>query len=802
MKPRTPLGRFLGALLVWSGLLAQSAFAVQSDKFTKEERAWIVANPVVMVGVRTDVAPLEYTVNGQLRGLSAEYLKAVSRLTGLKVEIREINDRPTSVSGWLKDGIVDMFALAVRNIRSPSDPSDSLFTAPYYVSATIIVTQTGAPLMVDVGELDGQTVAVPRYSVFETKFREVLPKARIITGDGAVGTLELVATGKADAAIGLDGFLSPLMSGRYAGILQVSGVISSVYAELSMAVSSDRPMLYSILQKALQQITAEESYRMNEAWLEQVRFGEPSLGVLVRHYSQQGLLLSGVCILLGGLAYIWRREHRRAVRGEGEKAMFLAVMSHEIRSPMNAVLASVELLQRTPLDSEQRRLVGLAHDGGGALLRLLNDVLDITKLEAGKFVLEFEPTDIAALAREVAEFFRAQAEEKGIELVAMLPDSCGMLLLDAPRTTQILHNLVSNAIRFTPTGSVTITVAFLPHEDCAPDGVLRIEVADTGIGIDESAQSRLFQSYAQMKKAIRRRDGGTGLGLLICRELVTRMNGHISVHSLLGTGTTVTLSLPVTNAAASEGTPKDAGLPAASSEFDSAAILLVEDTPANQFVIQAQLDRLGCKVRLAADGAQAMLAFQQANYDLVLMDCDLPDTDGYTLARKFRALEAAQGASPCSIIAISAISGSTHTLQCLNAGMDGVLSKPIRLAKLQSTIENLCGVSLTEPNEESPVSAPAPPTMDAHIALGFVQEDLSMVDAAWAEGDVSRAKHHAHRLRGASMSLGLLTLSRLATGLEELLDSGPDMDAEDVLQVIKDADLELRRIIAAAKGAH
>lgn len=802
MKPRTPLGLCLGALLVLSGLLAQPALALHPDVFSEEERAWIAENPVVMVGIRTNVAPLEYMEDGQIRGLSAEYLKAVSRLTGIKFQVRELSDISRSQSEWLKEGVVDMFALAIRNIRPSSEPSDPLFTTPYYVSATIIVTQTGSPLMVELGELDGQTVAVPLYSPFEAKFRPTLPNVRFVTGNGAEETLELVATGKADAAIGLDGFLSPVMTGRYTDILQISGVISSVQTELSMAVSRDRPILYLIIQKALQQITAAESYRMNEAWLDQVRVGEPSLGVLVRHYRPQGLLFVAVFIFLGGLAYIWRREHRQAVRGEGEKAMFLAVMSHEIRSPMNAVLASVELLQRTPLNTEQRRLIGLAHDGGGALLRLLNDVLDISKLEAGKFMLEFEPTDIVALAQEVCEFFQTQAAEKGIELVAVLPDRGGMLMLDAPRTTQILHNLVSNAIKFTHTGAVTVTVTLSHDGDSESSSVLDIEVSDTGIGIDEKAQSGLFRSYAQMKKSIRRGSGGTGLGLLICRELVTRMNGDISVRSVQGAGTTVTLSLPVVRAIANKVAPKDPGMPSVHTAFIRPAILLVEDTPANQFVIQAQLDRLGCQVGLAADGAQALRAFQKDKYDLVLMDCDLPDTDGYTLAQKFRAHEAVQGKAACSIIAISAITGSAHAMQCLDAGMDGVLSKPIRLAKLQSTIENLCGVSLTESKGDSPGSASVLPAVDANVALGFLQEDLHRLDAALADSDVPRAKHHAHRLRGASMSLGLSTLARLATGLEELLDSGPDMDLEDVFQVRKDAELELGRIIAAAKDAH
>lgn len=803
MTSQTPLGHFLGALLlIGTSLFAQLALADHPALLSEEERAWIVENPIVVVGVRTNVAPLEYVENGQLKGLSAEYLKAVSRLTGLKFKTKEISDASTYQSKWLADGVVDMVALAARNIQPTSGASDSLFTAPYYVSATIIVTRARAPIMMDRGELDGRTVAVPRHSPYEAKFREVLPGAKFVSGDGAEGTLEMVATGRADAAIALDGFLSPVLSSRYNGLLQISGVISSGFAELSMSVSKNRPMLYSIIQKALQQITAEESYRMNEAWLEQARFGEPSLEVLVRHYGPQGLMLTGVFLLLGGLAYAWRREHLRAVKGEAEKAMFLAVMSHEIRSPMNAVLASVELLQRTPLDDVQQRLLGLACQGGESLLRLLNDVLDVSKLEAGKLVLEYEPADIVALVREVLDSLRKQAEEMGVELVFAVPDPIGFLMLDTSRTAQILQNLVSHAIGSTPRGSVTVKVTISLAEDSASGGVLRIEVSDTGSGIDGQGYFQSFLSNAQRRRSMRGRLGGAGLGLLLCRELISRMNGDIMVGSVPGAGTTVALSLPVRRVTENDGAAAQSEIPVRRPEVGHPVILLVEDTPANQFLIQAQLERLGCKFRMAANGEEARLAFEQETYDLILLDCNLPDTDGYRLAQQFRVEEVKLGARRCAIIAISAITGSAHALRCLNAGMDGVLSKPISLAKLQSTIENFCGVLLTESTDASNTRGCAAQAMDSGVALSLVQDDLRLLDAAVAQADFARAKHHAHRVLGASMSLGLSALTGLAKGLEDLLEAGHDMDAEDVYQVLKDAKLELERLIAADKGFH
>lgn len=356
---------------------------------------------------------------------------------------------------------------------------------------------------------------------------------------------------------------------------------------------------------------------------------------------------------------------------------------------MNTVLASVELLQGTSMDDRQRHLAGLADSGAGALLRLLDGVLDISKLEAGKVVLEYVPTDISNLARDVVDLQRLRAQEKGIGLSLTVPEASPILMLDPTRTNQILHNLVSNAIKFTERGGVDVQIAVSNVSDGEHRRALVLRVSDTGIGISESAQAALFRPYSQVFGSPSRRPGGTGLGLLICRELVSLMKGKIALRSSTGVGTTVTVTLPVDLCVSGAVDEPEARV--VSSSGERLRVLLVEGLPANQAVLQMQLASLGYDVSVAGDGARALQTYLQGSCDLVLMDCDLPDIDGYALAREFRRHDALRRKSALPIIAISAATGAEHALRCVEAGMDGAISKPIRLAKLRNAVERWGG---------------------------------------------------------------------------------------------------------------
>ncbi|AHC46692.1 hypothetical protein AX27061_2229 [Achromobacter xylosoxidans NBRC 15126 = ATCC 27061] len=652
------------------------------------EQAWIAANPVVRVGVMPNRSPLEYMDDGIVRGLPKQYLNEVGRRTGLVFTFRPTQGTKSRLD-WLKSGEIDMLSMASRNLGRVANEPGVLFTPAYIVSAAVVVTRARDHAVTELDELANKTVVVPEEGPYAELLKGVAGKVKLTSETRSTAVLDMVAEGDADATVGTELFLVPYLNRRYVGTLQIAGVLSSMTAEIAMAVSEEKPLLWSILQKTLRSISVERAAELRQSWLEEIDLGAPSMAVLVRHYGTQGLAALTTLLLLGFFSYRTWREYRRAVRSEREKEIFLSVMNQEIRTPMNTVLASVELLQGTSMDDRQRHLAGLADSGAGALLRLLDGVLDISKLEAGKVVLEYVPTDISNLARDVVDLQRLRAQEKGIGLSLTVPEASPILMLDPTRTNQILHNLVSNAIKFTERGGVDVQIAVSNVSDGEHRRALELRVSDTGIGISESAQAALFRPYSQVFGSPSRRPDGTGLGLLICRELVSLMKGKITLRSSTGVGTTVTVTLPVDLCV--PGAVDEPEARVVSSSGERLRVLLVEGLPANQAVLQMQLASLGYDVSVAGDGARALQTYLQGSCDLVLMDCDLPDIDGYALAREFRRHDALRRKSALPIIAISAATGAEHALRCVEAGMDGAISKPIRLAKLRNAVERWGG---------------------------------------------------------------------------------------------------------------
>ena len=369
------------------------------------------------------------------------------------------------------------------------------------------------------------------------------------------------------------------------------------------------------------------------------------------------------------------------------KSQFLATMSHEIRTPMNGVLGALDLLRHSQLDANQRRLVKTAASSGESLMSILNDVLDHSKIEAGKLSLVQAPMSLHSLAASVAALFRANAENKGLTLLFEIEqDVANWVIGDAQRLKQVLLNLVGNAIKFTERGGVTLRLTPL----LAPDGWARVafEVRDTGIGMPPDAQERLFQPFHQIDGTRNRRRGGTGLGLAISQRIVEAMGGTIQVHSEVGRGSSFYFSLtleldsspvpPVLTDSAMGGLDEPMDL--------SGVVLLVEDNPVNLLIALEMLQSLGLDVVEAEDGAQALTLLEQHPIDLVLMDCQMPVMDGYTATRHIRRREMELGLTRLPIIALTANAFDDDTRQAEEAGMDAHLSKPYTRTQLRSML--------------------------------------------------------------------------------------------------------------------
>jgi two-component system, sensor histidine kinase len=369
------------------------------------------------------------------------------------------------------------------------------------------------------------------------------------------------------------------------------------------------------------------------------------------------------------------------------KSQFLAMMSHEIRTPMNGVLGALDLLRHSPLDSNQRRLVNTAASSGTSLMSILNDVLDHSKIEAGKLNFVLAPMSLYVMAASVIALFRGNAQAKGLALTLEIdPEVEDWVIADAQRIKQVVLNLIGNAVKFTEHGAVSLRLSPQP----APTGWARVafEVRDSGIGIAADALQRLFQPFQQAEGGSSVAGGGTGLGLAISQRIVEAMGSSIEVHSRPGKGSRFRFSLLLEcDSATSHPVAVDSAMGGLDGNSALAGtVLVVEDNEVNRMIARELLLSFGMEVIEAEDGAQALQQLSRHHVDLVLMDCQMPVMDGYLAAQEIRQREARQGLGRMPILALTANAFDEDAARARQAGMDGHLAKPYTRAQLRDLL--------------------------------------------------------------------------------------------------------------------
>ncbi len=672
----------------WAGVAAGCAVVLAAVLIYWRSGDPSESDRIYRVGV-DNAPPYNLLQPGQpVRGLAVEVLQEAARRSGIRLQFVPLS---IPVDEAFRRNLVDMWPAATD---TPERRKWLHVTRPYLANRLCIVTRDDQPAY-QLKDLLGRKIAVSRHRIVQEILGRVAPKGYtpVEVATRSEGLLAL-CTARVGASIIEQRYLEQALLNRPEECNGVAlHVLNAVGADRMLAILASRESAAAAdrLRDAISVMIKDGSFSASMERWSAFSGSELRIALELEEAAQREkfVVFSLLAVLVIACLLVWQNRKLSQARALADaatraKSDFLASMSHEIRTPLNGVLGMTQLLLDSPLNREQREGVETIHLSGEHLLRVINDILDFSKIEAGKLTLMRGPFDLAQLARQAASLVRPDALAKGLSLEVQLPRTPIPLLMgDAHRLRQVLLNLMSNAVKFTDQGRVRLVIQ--SKDPVAGRIPLTLAVEDSGIGVPRDKLDLMFEKFTQIDSSSTRRYGGTGLGLSVCRELVRLMDGRIEVQSVEGQGSVfrVHLSLPPAAAESSDGpeSAKDSGAPR------KRRVLLVEDNKVNERVALRLLEKCGCDVDIARNGGEAVIRILDGEYDIVLMDCYMPEMDGFEATRRIRVLEG--DASRVRVVAMSAGVEESDRLRCREAGMDGFIPKPVQLDDLIRVLDAL-----------------------------------------------------------------------------------------------------------------